>query len=138
MQRGDRRVIESHRTGDVLVLTNHRASKRNDVAWTLAQRLQLQGENIEAVVEIFAEATGRHIALQIAIGRSEETELRLLRLGRAERRELALLQHAQQFRLYVRRQLTDFIEEQSAAIGLLKITMEALHGTSESALLVTE
>ena len=51
------------------------------------------------------------------VAATTRTSIRWIR-GRAERPDLALLQHAQQLGLQRERQLADLVEEDGAAVGL--------------------
>ncbi len=62
----------------------------------------------------------------------------LERLRRAEPLELPALQHPQQLRLHLERQLADLVEEERAAVGDLEAAERALDGAGEGALLVAE
>jgi len=87
------------------------------VAATVAQRRHGDREDVEAIVEILAEAAGAHFALEIAVGGGQHTRVDLARLGLADQGDLPLLQDAQQLDLHRLRGLADFIEEDGAAIG---------------------
>ena len=118
--------------------TDQCTGERDDVAGSLTQRSDLQGEDVQTVEEILAEATGLDLRFQIAVGRGEEPEPRRLCACRAERREFALLQHPQQLGLHRERHLADLVEEQRSAISLLEESLEPLHGAGECAFFVSE
>ncbi|MOA44606.1 hypothetical protein D3C78_1669110 [compost metagenome] len=54
------------------------------------------------------------------MGRADQRDVQVLFFGRAQRGDLAFLQHPQQPRLQGQRHVTDFIEKQRAAMGLLQ------------------
>ena len=75
------------------------------------------GMTLQAVVQIFLEpAVGDHLP-QVAVGRRDDAHVDLLRALRAERLELALLEHAQQLGLERRAHRADLVEEDRAAVG---------------------
>jgi hypothetical protein len=137
-QRGDRGLIEPHRSCDVVMTLEHRSCERDDIAGSLPQRLKLQREDIQAVVQVFAKTARLHIRQQITVSRGQQTKPRLHRSRRAERRELTLLQHSQQLGLHAERQFAHLIQKQRAAIGLLEEPFEPLGGSGESPFLVPE
>ena len=72
------------------------------------------------------------------MGRRDDAHVGLDRRAPADRRVLALLQHAQQPRLRLERHVADLVEEQRAALGLLEAALRARLGAGEGALLVAE
>src|SRR5690606_6785462 len=89
-------------------------------------------------VEVFAELALLGQVLQVAVGGGDEAHVDLLRLHRADPADLALLQHAQQARLGIQRQLADLVQEQGAAVGGLHQAGATGAGAGEGALLVAE
>ncbi len=85
--------------------------ERRNVFGAFAQCWNVNGENVEAIVEIAAEAAGADFFGEIAIGGGDETNVNLDRVSAAEALEFALLQNAQQQNLHFLRQFTDFVEE---------------------------
>ena len=88
----------------------HGKGERSDVLGPLAQRAQGQGEDVEAVVKVGAEAAFLDFERQIAVGASDHADIDLDRLGRAERDDFAFLQRAQQLGLKSERHFGDFVE----------------------------
>ena len=97
-----------------------------------------QGEYVEAVVEIFAEAASGHFAAQVAIGGGEDAHVERQRVGAADAFDFLLLQHAQQLRLQRQRHLGDFVEQQRAALRLLELAGMRGVRAGEGAPLVAE
>ena len=77
-------------------------------------------DDVEAVIEILAEAAGLDLLDQPLVGRGDDADVDLARVARADRLDLARLQHAQQLDLRLERHLADLVEEQGAAIGILR------------------
>jgi hypothetical protein len=86
------------------------AHQRQQVA-AFAQRRQAHGQAVEAVVQVLAEGLVDHLA-QVAVGGADDGHVHRHALGAAQRRDLALLQHAQQVRLQRQRHVADLVEEQ--------------------------
>ena len=78
----------------------------------VAQRWHRHREHAQPVVEVGAEAAGAHLLLEVAISGRHHPRLALARRRLADALELAVLQHAQQLRLQLQRQLADLVEEQ--------------------------
>ena len=87
-----------------------RDERRNVVA-AFAKRGNAHGENVEAIVEVAAEAAGADFFGEIAICGGDETDVDLNCVGAAEALELALLQNTQQQNLHFLRQFADFVEK---------------------------
>ena len=98
----------------------------------------LDGEDVQPVIEVFAEAALGHLLGQIAVGGRDDAHVDLDRALGADRIDLALLQRAQQLDLHVERQLADLVQEQGAAVGLLELAQVLVGGAGEAALFVAE
>ncbi|MDT4824412.1 hypothetical protein FQZ97_576590 [compost metagenome] len=112
--------------------------QQRNVFHTLAQRRHLDGEYVEAVIEVFAEAAGLDHLLEVLVGGGDDAHIDVLRLVAAHALEGALLQHAQQLDLHRQRHVADLVEEQGAAVGQLEAPCPAGDGTGEGTLLVAE
>jgi hypothetical protein len=113
-------------------------SEHLDVTVALAQRRQLDREHAESVVEVGTEVTIHHARGQVAVGSSDDAALNLDFAQAADPPDFSLFEHAQQFRLQARWQITDFIEENSALSGELEQAALLRVRACERALLVTE
>ncbi|OKO20268.1 hypothetical protein AM484_002319 [Pseudomonas aeruginosa] len=117
---------------------NQFVEQQGDVFHPLAQRRHLDGEYVEAVVEVFAESAVLDHLLEVLVGRGDDPHVDVLRLVAADPFEGALLQHAQQLDLHRQRHVADLVEEQGAAVGQLEASGTTGDGTGEGALLVAE
>ena len=88
-----------------------------DVEPALAQRRQVDRHDVEAPVEVGAEAAGGDLGGEIAVGAGDDADVDRLGPDRADRQDLALLQGAQQLGLERERDLGDLVEQQGAAVG---------------------
>ena len=78
---------------------------------------QVEVHDVEAVVEVLAEAPGADLLFEDAVGRGDDADVDLLRLAVADAEDDALLQRAQELHLQVQRQLADLVEEERALVG---------------------
>ena len=104
----------------------------------LAQRRQPQRHDVETEEQILAEQALLDQDAQVLVARRDDADVGLDRRAAADRRILALLQHAQQPRLRLHRHVADLVEEQRAAFRLLEAAGAARVGAGEGALLVPE
>ena len=95
-------------------------------------------DDVEPVVEILAEAAVREHRLEVLVGRGHHADVDALVLGRAERADLVLLQHAEQLGLERQRELADLVEEDRAGFGLDEQARLVGACVGECAPLVTE
>ena len=109
-----------------------------DVADALAERGDLQGDHVEAVVEILAEEALGDALAQVAVGGGEDAHVDLEGLVAAHALEGALLEEAEQLDLGGQRDLAHLVEEDGAAGGQLEAPLAAGDGAGERALLVAE
>ncbi|EWS64721.1 hypothetical protein Y695_02031 [Hydrogenophaga sp. T4] len=119
-------------------LLQEEAREHGHVFTPLAQRGQAQADHIEAVEQVLAEHAFLDPLLQVLVRGGDHTHVGTHRAVAAHAVEMAVGEHAQQARLQVKRHVTDFVEKQRAAIGLLKAA--AAHGlcTGEGPALVSE
>ncbi|MNO76393.1 hypothetical protein D3C76_674650 [compost metagenome] len=102
--------------------------QRQPVA-ALAQRRQLEAGAAEAEVQVFAKFTGHHQRRQVAVAGTDHLDVHAFPARGAQRRHFALGQHAQQAGLQAERHVSDLVEEQGAAVGLLQQPAHTLAGS---------
>ena len=112
--------------------------EERDVLATLAQRRQPDRDDVQAVVEVLAEATRPHLGEQVAIARRHEAHVDDAHLRAAEPLHLALLDGAQELRLDAERQRVDVVEKERPAVGELEAAEASRRRAREGALLVAE
>src|SRR5947207_2618675 len=96
------------------------AHEDRHVLAALAQRRHGDGHRVDAKVEVLAEAAVLHRLLGVAVGRREQAEVHGDGLGAADPPHHALLEHAQELGLEVRRHLGDRVEQERALVRLLE------------------
>src|SRR5262249_43915087 len=87
-------------------------SEARDVLRPLSQGRQGDGEDVEPVIEVRAEAPLAHGSLEVAIRGRDQPHVYFQRLRPADALELALLQYAQELRLQLQRQVPDLAPEE--------------------------
>ena len=108
----------------------------SDVAF--AQRRHVDRKDVQAVEQIGAKLSVADRLIEVAIRGGDHADAHAHRPAAADRFELLLLKDAQQLDLRVERQLTDFVEEDRAAVGDLEPADALLDRTGERALDVPE
>src|SRR6266699_2008503 len=104
----------------------------------LAQRREHDRDDVQAVVEVLAEAPRLHLGLEVLVGGGEDADVDLERAVAAHPLELALLEHAQDLRLRLERHVADLVEEERAAVSDLELPLARRDRPREGALLVAE
>ena len=112
--------------------------QRQNIARPLAQRQHGQFEGADTEIEIFTELTLGNRFTQILIGGGDQTYIEFNGRITTKTCDFAFLQHAQEFGLKVIWHLGDFIQEDRAAMRLLKQTTMLFQCTGKGALLVTK
>ena len=74
------------------------------------QRGEFEGEDVEAVVQVCAEAAFLDFAGQIAVGAGDDADVDLDRLRGTQRHDFAFLEDAQQLGLQRQRHLGNLVE----------------------------
>ena len=111
--------------------------KRN-IFRAFAKRWDLNGENVEAVIEVAAEGALGDKLRKILVRGGDDADIHALRAVAAESLEFLFLQDTQQFGLQVERKVADFIEKKRAAVGQFEAADFLIHGAGECALLMAE
>ena len=129
--------------GDLLAhagreLLDEGPDQERDVLRALAQRRHDDREDVEAVVEVLAEAPAADVLGEVAVGGRDHAHVDLDRPRAAQPLELPGLEHAQQLGLHLERQLADLVEEERRAVGELEAADLAGQGAGERALLAAE
>src|SRR5579885_1897754 len=96
----------------------------------VAQRRYGDGNDVQAIIKIFAEGIFRDLLFEIAIGGGNNANVDRDFIGAADWTHTALLQNAQQLHLHGERHLPDFIEEDGPGIGDLEQATLVLVGSS--------
>ena len=109
-----------------------------DVAFALAQWGHAQLESANAEIQIFAKLAIRNGHTQVFVGGRNDANINGHLAFRAQACEQTFLQNAQQLGLQVHRHLANFIQEQSAALGLFKQSFEFFLGAGECAFFVAK
>ncbi len=112
--------------------------EQRDVVLALAQRRQIDVDDVDSVEQFLAEAAGLDLGFEIFIGGAQHAHVERHRIVGAERVCLALLQRAQQLDLQRERQLADLVEQDGALVGGLQQADLVLAGAGERAALVAE
>ena len=98
----------------------------------------LDREDGEAVEQIFAEGAGVDRRVDVAMGGGDDPHVHADLAAAADPLHGALLEHAQQLHLHLGGHVTDLVEKEGAAIGLLEPALVLGMGAGERAFLVTE
>ena len=77
-------------------------------------------EDVQPVEQVRPELLLLDELAEIAVGRRDQPRVAAQRARAAQPLELALLQHAQQLRLQLQRDLADLVEEHGALVGQLE------------------
>src|SRR4029077_11371859 len=104
----------------------------------LAERGNLNGEDIQSIVQIAAKgALGDQLG-KVAIGGGDHANVDALRAVAAQALEFLLLEHAKELGLQLQRNIGDFVEKKRAAVGELETPDFLADGPGEGAALVAE
>src|SRR5436190_23603948 len=88
--------------------------EQRDIGASLAQWGEPDLDRVETKQQIFTEATGLHLRLDVGVGGRDDAHVGTARARRAHALVFACLEHTQQLRLLRERQIRDLVEEQGA------------------------
>src|SRR2546426_844976 len=112
--------------------------EHGDVILFGAERRHLDRNDVEAVVEIVAEATLADQRLEIAVGRRDHAHVHADRVLTPDALERLLLERPEHLRLRLQAHVADLVEEERAAVGELELAAAARQRARERPLLVAE
>src|SRR3989454_7923637 len=127
--------VSVHRAGEAL---HEETDQRGDVLGSLPQRRDVDGEDVQAIVEVVAEALLLDQPSEVAVRRGDQTDVDLDRPGAADTLERLLLEDPEELRLERERDLAHLVEEECAAMGHLEASDLLRDGPGERAPLVAE
>src|SRR5207249_1525812 len=111
---------------------------QRDAFFSLAQRRQRDGDDVDTVEEVLAEVAVADRLAEVAVRGCEDADVHLRLHVRSDAPDDAVLQHAQELDLHRRRGLADLVEEDRAAVGLVEQAALLADGPGERAALVPE
>src|SRR5207253_2170385 len=114
-QRDDEREREAEI--GLAVTRRERARQEQDVLLALAEGREADDVLVQTSEEVAAELPLLHVLIEIAMRRADDADVDALRRRRAEREDLARLEHAEELCLRVERHVADLVEEERAAVG---------------------
>src|SRR5271168_2575065 len=112
-----RRQTKFGTTGGARHSLQHQLGERKDVLGSLAERRQSECDHVEAIVEIFAETSGRDFTLEISIGRDDDANINSERAIAPVSLKASVLNETKKFYLQRRRQLGNFVEQHRTAVA---------------------
>ena len=112
--------------------------EKDGVTGTFAKRRQVDGDDIESIEEVLAEASGLCEFRKIAIGSGYDANIDLDRSVAAHAHQFAFLKYAQQLGLKWKREFGNFVEEGGAAVSGFEQSFFLRERSCERTLLVSE
>ena len=112
--------------------------QQGDVRLALPQRREMDGDDVDAVVEVAAHGPFIDPLEEIPVRGRDDAHIRAVDLGAADRRKTPVLDGAEQLHLPHEADFTQFIEEKRAPVGLIQIPFLVGRRTGERTLLVAE
>src|SRR6266852_84252 len=120
------------------VLLQEVAEQQRNLGGQLAQRRHVDGENVQAIVEVFAQPPGLDGLVDVHVGGCQHAYVNLHQVPPTETRVLVILKHMQQLGLQVRAHLRNLVKKNRALVGQLELAGLGADGAGERALLVAE
>src|SRR5580704_7993156 len=112
--------------------------EQGNILAALAQRRQLEGNHVEAMIQILAKAAIAHKAQQIDIRRGDNAHVHFDIFSATQAHEFAFLDHTQELGLRLPAYRGNFVEEDGALIGDLEKSLLRSDSAGERTLYVAE
>src|SRR5262249_44951271 len=114
------------------------SNKQRDVRLALAQRRNLDGEDVQTVQEVGSEFSVADGLVEVAVSGRNHPDADADRPAAADRLEPLAVKHAEQLHLRVEGQLAHLVQKDGAAVGELEAADSLLDRASEGAFDVSE
>src|SRR6266702_2022591 len=126
--------------GDLVaaVLAAEISDKKRNVLAPLPQRRQVNRNDCQPVIKVFAECAGTHRLVDIQIGGGYDADIKFLYLRAPYRLDFPLLQRPEQLGLQLNRQISNLIKEKRSPFRQLKLACLVPHRTGEGPLDMAE
>ena len=95
-------------------------TQERNVLLALAQRRDEEGDDVEAVEEVFAEVAARDLLFQVLVGGGDDAHIGVYGMGCADRQEALFVERAQDACLRLEAHVADLVEEEGATVGALE------------------
>ena len=112
--------------------------QQDEVAFPFPQGGDVQGKNVEPVVQVFPEASGFYFGFKVAVGGGDEAHVYFYDAGSPYPLKLPLLLYPQQFYLYLCGKFAYFIQKQGPASGHFKASFALAVRSGKGAFFVAE
>jgi hypothetical protein len=106
--------------GGTIAALENPLRKNGDVLGMLTQRRQSDDDLRKAIKQVFPESTAFHHGREVSVSCRYDPHVDLGRLTRTDARHLLALEHAQELRLKLERQLANLVEKDRAAMCSLE------------------
>ena len=121
-----------------IVFGEKRINEQPDVTDAIPQGGEEDGDDVEAIKEIFAEISLFNFSREVTVGGGDDTDVYLDGPYAPHALKFGFLQSAEKLDLHGAGDLTDFIEKEGTTIGQLKSPRLGAHRAGEGALFVAE
>src|SRR4051812_33254990 len=120
------------------VLVNEVVGKPRDLVLTLAQRRNLDGHDVQPVIQVFPEVAFSNCLSKIAVSGRHDPDIHFHGLSASEPLKLAVLEHLKKLGLEAYVHVSDFVQQKRASLGLFKFSRGIAKSTRKGAALVSE
>src|SRR5258708_31955532 len=105
---------------------------------TVTERRQMQGEGVQAIVEILAQAFVGESFRNIDIGRGQNADVDFDHRTAAQTRELLVLKDVQKLGLQQGRHFADLVEQNGSLVAYFELSRLGVGDAAEGARLIAE
>jgi hypothetical protein len=112
--------------------------QEEEVSGSFSKRRELDGDDHESVVEVFAEVTPEDFEEGVFVCGGDDADIRGKGFGVANALEGSVLEKSEEFGLQVRAHIADFVEEEGATVGGFAASDMTSDSACEGAFFVSE
>src|SRR5215469_14274521 len=112
--------------------------QQRNIFLPVTQGGNIKRNNIQSVKQIFAKVPAGNLLFKIFICRGNHAHVHMNRMCRSNGKKPLFIERAQHLRLSLQAHVTDFVEEQRAAISPLKCTALLLRATGHRSMTIAK
>ena len=94
--------------------------EKRDVFLAVAQRRDKEGDDVEAIEEVFAEVAAGDLFFEVLVGGGDDADVDVDGVAGADGVEALFVQSAEDLCLSLEAHVADFVEEEGSAVGALE------------------
>jgi len=122
----------------VVVFFNEVVDEAWDIVLAFAQGGEVDGDDVEAIEQVLAEASGFHFFFKVSVAGGDKAHIHACGFNTSDALKRALLEGAQEFHLHFHGYFRNFVQEEGSSLRQLKAARFRVDSTRKGAAFIAE